>query len=424
MPEFVNTIVKMDKIDQSPSYGAAIPLRDGRLMWIYTSGRANPALPARANFSSDQGATWSAPIHLKLTTGEPLIAVLDTNLFRLKSGGIGLVLRGTAKAGAYEADYQASIIFTSSNDEGATWSPPVTINPPGTNAVITNEKSIVHSSGRIIVPYYIGIGAKPYGDVRMVQRFGASFNNPERATLYYSSAFLSDDEGKTWRRSTNEAFVNLENGAGGSYSMGEPAVVELKDGRVLMIARTNVGRFFQSISEDRGETWMQPEPTQLACYPSPATIKRIPTTGDLIVIWNQISQWETMNGLYRHRLSTAVSKDEGKTWQHHRNLESMDDTSYIEPGPIQIDLVGKFKQPVDRKRYHRAPAPLRYNQPSCTFIGDKAIITYGMCVFGDKAAIPEEFGISYEALMEKLGIAPFDRANKVRVVSSSWFYGQ
>lgn len=129
-----------------------------------------------------------------------------------------------------------------------------------------------------------------------------------------------------------------------------------------------------------------------------------------------------MKGLYRHRLSCAVSSDEGVIWRHHRNLESMDDTSYIEPGPIEVTPIGKMRQPVDRTRYHRAPAPLRYNQPICTYLGEKVVITYGMCVFGDKAVITDTYGMDYDELMESLGLAPFERGNRVRVLSTDWFY--
>ena len=54
-----------------------------------------------------------------------------------------------------------------------------------------------------------------------------------------------------------------------------------------------------------------------------------------------MSAWETLQGLYRHRLSWAISKDEGLTWQNHKNLESLDDVSYIEPTPIEQVMVGR-----------------------------------------------------------------------------------
>jgi hypothetical protein len=110
------------------------------------------------------------------------------------------------------------------------------------------------------------------------------------------------------------------------------------------------------------------------------------------------------------------------TWRNHRNLESLDDTSYIEPGPIEVIPIGKMRQPLDRGRYHRAPGPLRCNQPTCTYLGDKVVITYGICVFGDKAIITDTYGMDYDELMERLGLAPFERGNRVRVLSTDWFY--
>ena len=44
---------------------------------------------------------------------------------------------------------------------------------------------------------------------------------------------------------------------------------------------------------------------------------------------NELS--EIADGLARMRMSCAISKDDGETWQHFRNLESLDDAGYIEP---------------------------------------------------------------------------------------------
>jgi Neuraminidase (sialidase) len=256
-----------------------------------------------------------------------------------------------------------------------------------------------------------------------MRKLGEEFGNPGRCTLYYSYVYYSDDEGETWTRSRNETMVMLERGFAGSYAMGEPQVVELNDGRLLMFGRTNIGRIFKSYSPDRGHTWLEAEPTDLALTPSPSPLRRLPKTGDLLVIWNQTSRWENMIGLYRHRLSCAISKDEGETWQHHKNLESLDDTTRVEVDGFETLVSGGYRQPLDRVRYHRAPAPLRFNQPTCCFLDDKVIITYGMCVWGDKPVITETYRMDYDELMRKAGLAPYDRGNKVRVLSTDWFYG-
>ena len=129
-----------------------------------------------------------------------------------------------------------------------------------------------------------------------------------------------------------------------------------------------------------------------------------------------------MVGLYRHRLTFAISKDEGQTWQHHKNLESMDDVCYVEADAIEVALDGGYRQPVDRKRYVGAPSPLRKNEPTLTFLNDKANITYGMATWGDLDVIRLTYGADIDQLNERFGMAPFDRANKVRVVSIDWFY--
>jgi len=102
---------------------------------------------------------------------------------------------------------------------------------------------------------------------------------------------------------------------------------------------------------------------------------------------------ENVQGYSRHRLSAAVSKDEGKTWGHFRNLESLDDVTHITPPQLgaerwdpqlaidpQTGLHGvggpHYLQPTDRKRYIRAPGPLRAAYPSCRLIEDTAIIRY------------------------------------------------
>ena len=48
--------------------------------------------------------------------------------------------------------------------------------------------------------------------------------------------------------------------------------------------------------------------------------RRLPQTGDLVIIGNQAAPQEIRNGYERNRLSVAVSKDEGKTWLHARTL--------------------------------------------------------------------------------------------------------
>ena len=414
MSEPYSTIIRLDRVRLSPAFGSVIPLEDGRLMWVWgDSGRTSAYKPLSANYSEDGGRSWSDPVDLKLDSGEPLRGMFATNLFRLPSGALGLVHRSQMDKTSFHV----------SRNEGDSWSQPVPIHAPHERVYMASDRCLTHSSGRLIVPVYSHLEMKPVSPrPKLAQRFGTEFSQAERCAMGYAYVYYSDDEGRTWHRSRNETFIALDNGVGGNFSMGEPAVVELTDGRLFMLGRNNLGRYFKSYSDDRGETWSQAEPTELALYPSPCNLKHIPSTGDLLVIWNQISRWEAMTGLYRHRLTCAVSKDEGATWQHHKNLVSLDDVTHIEPDAIEQVLIGPFRQPTDRRRYHRAPGPLRCNEPTCTFRDGTAVITHGMCVFGDKDVIKHTFGMDYDHLMQDLGLAPFDRGNRVHVLPIDWFY--
>lgn len=162
---------------------------------------------------------------------------------------------------------------------------------------------------------------------------------------------------------------------------GEPAAAELNDGRVLLYGRTRMGRIYQSTSGDRGETWSVPRPTQVNSSDSPASLMRIPSTGDLLLIVNQATPEEIQLGMARHRLSTAISKDDGKTWAHFQNLESLDDESGLEPPPIQIYQLlewqkKSYDRPQDTKRYHRIPGYMRATYADAAFTETDVVICY------------------------------------------------
>ncbi len=66
----------------------------------------------------------------------------------------------------------------------------------------------------------------------------------------------------------------------------EPEVIELIDGRVMMIVRTQLGYIANSYSSDGGDTWSEPGRLSVQAPEAPATLRRIPATGDLLLIWN------------------------------------------------------------------------------------------------------------------------------------------
>ena len=108
----------------------------------------------------------------------------------------------------------------------------------------------------------------------------------------------------------------------------EGDIIELKDGRLMMFMRTSGGSQYTCHSKDAGETWSKALPSDLASPLSPASIKRIPWTGDLLCIWNDHSGIHEYPAGRRTPLCLAVSKDEGKTWSRSRIIEGNPDGWY------------------------------------------------------------------------------------------------
>ena len=436
MPETFETIVPLEKVGISPSYGCIFALGDDRLMWVWPSGSTRPPLdPLRVNFSSDLGRTWSDPVPLKLENGRELTGVLWPSIVRLPSGHLGLVQTSEFRPGSHRLDRAPVHNFYVSKDEGQSWSDPVQINPSTIHANRedrTVDALLQLSDGRLVLPCSKLIGPTLTAeDPNRCFRFGQEFKNAISYTLCVGFVYYSDDQGQSWQRSENEVFATIDRGLGGIYPMGEPQVAELADGRLLMMAaHCTLGRIFRSYSEDRGQTWQEAQATDLVNRRGPLCLKRIPGTDDLLVIWNQVSPWEAMQGLFRHRLSLAISKDGGLTWAHHKNLESLDDVNYLPPEPLHSYVQGKpVCQPIDRSRYHQAPGPLRSDHPFCAFDKGKAIICYGFGVLGDPDVISKTYGMDIAEVGAKFGFTPNTAnpnkvrgVNKVRVVPIEWLY--
>ena len=311
------------------SEGAMIELADGRLLLAYTHFYAGAsdfgAGDIRGKISEDGGQTWGAPFLIEPNSARCNVGRLS--LLRLKEGFDGRHKTAAHLAHVYvelNRFYHMRLIFKTSADEGETWSAPTVINDTGMLGHICQrgDTALVLSTGRILVPVYGMFGG-----------------------MCASFCFYSDDGGDTWQRSLGEISVHFsESGRDFAYAdFEEPAVVELRDGRLLCFGRTRLGQSYQSTSEDGGVIWRPAEPTGLASSYSPASLKTIPGTGDILCVWNQVSGQEISDGLARMRMSCAVSKDDGKTWEHFKNLESLDDCGRIAPEEIAADTQGEMQ---------------------------------------------------------------------------------
>jgi len=240
-----------------------------------------------------------------------------------------------------------------SGDGGKTWEQGGRINPfrlgGKLNDVAIQLQSGPHK-GRILIPYYLGMYGK-HPDYDRKERGGYVWWKGKLVLLEththhpeMSGSFVcySDDEGKTWNCSVNgdRGFMMgyIKDGHLGHWTCEEPVIVELKDGRILCFMRSACGRILKSYSEDGGAHWLKVQPTDIAMSNSPCALKRLPGTGDLVMVWNMMSAEEIRKGYRRGRLCIAISKDDGETWENVKTLElspGLEEHDWVEPPPLQ-----------------------------------------------------------------------------------------
>ncbi len=285
--------------NEHPRYseGSVAVLQDGRLLYATTEfmGSGSDFATARivAVESADGGRTWSEPRVLQENVGKQ--NVMSVTLRRLTPSALPGAPLGCfylVKNSPSDLDVYLKI----STDEGRTFGEPLLVTDAPGYHVLNNDRITVLSSGRIIVPV-------------------ASTEDVSTVNHFQCSCFYSDDQGRTWRRSRNQVDY-AKRGA------MEPEVLELAEDQLLMHFRTQLGHIAVSESHDSGVTWSTPKSWNVRAPEAPATLRRIPATGDLVLIWNDNYVAGKGHGGKRTPLTVAVSRDAGRTWTHQQNLET------------------------------------------------------------------------------------------------------
>jgi sialidase-1 len=279
------------------SEGDIIALRDGRLMLVYTRFTGGTSDDAAADlvarYSADGGLTWSGDEMLLPREGE--MNSMSVSLLRLSSGALAIfyLVKNSLR--------DCYLSLRTSEDEARTWSERVRATPGEGYYVVNNARVVQLPSGRLAAPaswHEIPPTGGPY-------------------TPGLAMCFFSDDLGRTWRRSKTTLVPPLDSVSG----LQEPGLIRLTSGTLLMLIRTDLGQQYRSFSQDEGNTWTGPEPSGLASPLSPCTLRRIPGSGEVLAIWNDHSHIpEHLKGK-RTPLVTAISRDEGATWQNRKVLE-------------------------------------------------------------------------------------------------------
>jgi sialidase-1 len=333
------------------SEGDAIELNDGRLLLAYMefSGDGSDLAPTRivAVESADGGLTWGRH-RVLATTAAGEMNVYSPNLIRATDGGILLLFMRQQSALPPSIAHFA----LKSNDEGRAFTPFAAF-AAGSDYSLCNAVVKRLASGRLLLP------------TTAVGRLG---DNPYAHTGC-GAVLYSDDDARTWHEAAQRVYLPMR-------GVMEPHVEETRDGRVLMVMRNQLGSLFLSESRDGGLSWSRPQTTGLRTPESCPELTRIPETGDLLMIWNNSRYDPAYASHYGKRtpLTAAVSRDEGRTWKHVRDIED-------DPG--------------------RA-----FSNPGCRFTrGGKAVINYWTCEYLPNGCMQDVIDL------------------RVALIDTAWFYG-
>lgn len=304
---------------QIPEYMVYAALPDGKMIGLLGATK-NGSTAAR--FSSDEGSTWGNETPLFPLDGSIGGWSLH-NCFLDRDGELQLIYTNdanTTRKSKSLYDIRFDIWHVRSRHARQSWSPPTLV----WNGYAGSLLSFVQlRDGRVLLPFC-------YLTRRSWANRGEEFDKFTYMGRFSSSAAFSDDNGQTWHVSPNE----LKEPTSELYDDGgiEPIVLQLKDGRIWMLIRTQNGRFYESFSRD-GLTWTHPVPTSILSSDSPCSLTRL-RDGRIVMLWNNTLRFPYANG-GRAVLHGAISEDDGHTWRGYREVAA--NPLVVEPPPPNGD---------------------------------------------------------------------------------------
>lgn len=275
----------------------------GRLWAAWVGGGDSPLAYFLVASSDDEGKTWSHPrmvIRPGLTPTGLNRSVIVGNLWTDPNGKLWLFYDQSLEQFDGRAGVWA-ITCENPDDESPKWSEPRRI----WHGMSLNKPTVL-SNGDWMLP----ISLWDRGTIKPV--FGDAYKELDDQRMAHW--FASSDQGKTWTRRGGVRFPNPR--------FDEHMFVELKDGRLWMLARTADG-IAESYSSDMGKTWTEPVPSTIK-NPSARFFFRRLQSGNLILVKNGPLDKQTD----RIQMTAYLSDDEGKSWKGGLVIDERKGVSY------------------------------------------------------------------------------------------------
>ncbi len=273
-----------------------------KLYYINRPGKADKMMSIS---SSDNGASWQEPIVEFDLPGEAYYA---NQVMQDHNGTIHCVFH-IFKTGPLGYRGRHLDLWYTSMQQGEGWAKPRMIN----EGYVGSLRGFIQlKNGHFIIPM-------TESDTARAKKPG---NGMVDYGLFQVMTLNSTDLGKTWTRSITTLKIPIESGWVTRYGAIEPHAIEMNDGRVWMLIRTNKGFLYESFSNDSGTTWSAPAPSSFISSDSPASTVRL-ADGSIVLLWNSNQRYDDKRSYAaggREVLHAAISKDDGTSWRGFREI--------------------------------------------------------------------------------------------------------